>query len=600
MPSIEDTIKQAVTNGLLSQQSANNIIKWYFEPEYLEYRNELESQINDHNWQELDDAFYSQIRVGTGGIRGPIGIGPNRINRRTIGEAAQALSNFIIEFGQEYINGGVVIGHEVRKQSKQFQRICCEVFAANGIKTYIFDDFRSTPELSFAVRYIGTTAGVQLTASHNPRTDNGFKFYWSDGGQVVPPLDEKFMQLVTSVTEVKRLSYEEAIKSSFIKIVDQAVDEAYYEAVLRQSVSGYRSAKVTFSPMHGAGSTNVLPVLKRAGYNIEVVPEQLEADENFPTAYGEVINPEFDEVMELPIKLASQNDSDIAITSDPDADRIRVAYRDNISGKDTINLLSGNEVGILLTKYLLSELKLSNKLKSENLIIETYVTSSLISKIASAYQVKIIDNLLVGFKYIGEIISGLANVDDFVFAAEESLGYFRGNYARDKDGACSALLIAELASKLKEEQKTLADYLDEIYAEHGYFNNSLMQLNLGEGVEGKNNIIKVMLGLRANPPKNLVNEPIISINDRLSEERRTPSKYVAGATGDQLSFILSNDNLNRLTIRPSGTEPIIKIYLQYWQEVGNKDLETVKKTVNEKSQQLINDMKLYCQQFIKS
>jgi phosphoglucomutase len=236
-----DAINKAVTAGQLSTEASEYLLTWLSQPDYADFSSELQGLIGTEKWSELDDAFYTRIRVGTGGIRGPLGVGPNRINTRTIGEAAQALSNFIQGFGEEAVAKGVVVGHEVRKGSRDFAEMCCEVFAANGIKSYIFDHYRSTPELSFAVRHLGVVAGVQLTASHNPRTDNGFKFYWTDGGQVVPPLDLKFMSLVTAVSGITRMPYQEAVAAGLITEVGADVDTAYIAAVLQQGVTAYAS-----------------------------------------------------------------------------------------------------------------------------------------------------------------------------------------------------------------------------------------------------------------------------------------------------------------------------------------------------------------------
>lgn len=287
----------------LSPEAFKNLNEWLSSGEFITYQDEINSLISENNYKELEDSFYTHIKIGTGGIRGKIGAGPNRINLRTIGEAAQGLANFIHDFGQEAKDKGVVISHEVRKNSRIFAELTCSVLAANGIKSFLFDDIRATPEVSFAVRHLGTIAGVQLTASHNPRTDNGFKFFWTDGGQVVPPLDQRFMQLVLDVKEIKKMSFEEAQEKGFVKIIGKQVDSAYFQKLRELSIVKSRSAKIAFSPLNSSGITNALPILKEQSYDITVLEEQANPDENFPGAFRDYINPEFEEVLEPTTKL---------------------------------------------------------------------------------------------------------------------------------------------------------------------------------------------------------------------------------------------------------------------------------------------------------
>ncbi len=566
----------------LSTEAATNLETWLTNPEYQIYLEELNQLITEKNWTELEDRFYKHAEIGTGGIRGIVAAGINRINLRIIGEAAQGLSQFIEDFGPEAKKKGVVVGHEARKMSRLFAQLCCEVFAANGIKSYLFDGLRATPEVSFAVRHLGTVAGVQITASHNPRTDNGFKFYWTDGGQVVPPYDQNFMELVANVTDIKKMAFEEAKNQGLVEIIGEQVDKAYIQSVRGLSLVKNRSAKIVFSPIHGAGSTNVLPVLQQEGYSVTMVPEQAAPDENFPTAKGDLINPEYPEVMELPIALAEKIGADVAINSDPDADRIGVAVKKSFSSNE-MQFLTGNEVGIVMVHFLLTQLKDQGKLKPNNLVIETYVTTSLISEIAKSFGIKVEDNLLVGFKFIGEIIEKMENKDDFVFAAEESLGYLRGTFVRDKDSAIASIIVAEMVSYLKDQQKTVLNYLDTIYQEYGYYRNILnMQEMRGKvGFENRN---QIMIAFRHHPPTDIGGHKILEIIDRLPEEKRPVEKYKCGATGDQITYVLSSDQKSRVTARPSGTEPKIKYYIQYFGQGPN--LEDTKNEVDSRAEKL--------------
>lgn len=582
-----EIVEKSVKEGKLSSEASTNVILWLTSPQFKEFVPEIEKLLDAQNWLELEDAFYTRIAVGTGGIRGPVGVGPNRINLRTIGEAAQGLSQFILDFGPEYAKKGVVIGHEVRKMSKEFTKLCCEVFAGNGIKAFMMDHYRSTPELSFAVRNLGTVAGVQITASHNPRTDNGFKFYWTDGGQVVPPYDLKFMDLVTNVTNIAIMDFEEAKNKDLIEIVGEEIDKDYFKEVRNLSLVKSRSAKIVFSPIHGAGLTNVLPVLEQEGFDVTVVPEQREPDENFPTAHGDLINPEYREVMELPISLGEKLGADVVINSDPDADRIGVAAKISFDS-NKLQFLTGNEVGETMVYFILSQLKKQNKLPKDGVVIETFVTSSLIADITRSFGIKAIDDLLVGFKFIGEIIEKMAEKSDFIFAAEESLGYLRGTFVRDKDAAIASLTVAEMVSWLKDEGKTLIDYQDEIFEKFGYYKNILKQVEL-KGKTGKTHIHKIMTGLRANPPLELAGFSVSEMIDRLDPEMRLPEKYKVGKTGDQLTFILNGDSKWQVTARPSGTEPKIKYYIQaYGPPAGgvDGDLAGVKSKVNEDASNL--------------
>lgn len=577
-------VENAVKHDDLSAEASTNIILWLTDPQFKQFVPDIEKLLEDKNWHELEDAFYTRIAVGTGGLRGPIGVGPNRINLRTIGEAAQGLSQFILDFGSESVKKGVIVGYEVRKLSGEFAKLSCEVFAGNGIKAYLFDHYRSTPEVSFAVRYLGTTAGVQITASHNPRTDNGFKFYWADGGQVVPPLDLKFMDLVTDVTGIERMDFEEAKNRGLTEIVGEEVDKEYFKQIKGLSLIKNRSAKIVFSPIHGAGLTNILPILETEGFDVTVVPEQAEPDENFPTAHGDLINPEYKEVMELPISLGEKLGADVVINSDPDADRIGVAVKKSFKSNE-MQFLTGNEVGEVIAYFILTLLKKQGRLNKDGLVIETFVTSSLIADIARSFGVRVVDDLLVGFKFIGELIENLDNKDDFIFAAEESLGYLRGTFVRDKDGAIASFTLAEIVSWLKDEGKTVTDYQDEIYEKYGYYKNILNQVEF-KGKIGKQHIHAIMTGLRTDPPRELAGFPVLEMIDRLDPESRLPEKYRVGKTGDQLTFILSEDKRWQVTARPSGTEPKIKYYIQAYEKVeGN--LEQVRSRINEQAEKIV-------------
>lgn len=579
----------------LSEEAIKNLDLWLSDSRFQVFQKDIQLLLVSNDVPQIEDSFYKHIEIGTGGIRGTLGVGPNRINARTIGEAAQGLANFIEDFGQSAKDKGVVVGYEARKQSREFAELCCRVFAANGIKSYFFDGLRATPETSFAVRFLKATAGVQLTASHNPRTDNGFKFYWSDGGQVVPPVDQKFMELVAGVDEIAEMDLDAAKKAGLVRIIGEKIDKAYIEAIRELTLASERGAKIVFSPIHGAGITNVLPVLEKQGFDVELVPGQEKPDENFPTAVGDLINPEYKEVMELPMKYGEEKNADIVINSDPDADRIGVAAKIQI-GKNKLQFLTGNEVGAVMCHFILDRLREKSLLKPQNLIIVTFVTTSLISDIAKSFGVRVIDDLLVGFKFIGEIIEKLENKDDFIFAAEESLGYLRGTFVRDKDAAIAALTLAELVSFLKEQNKTLIDYLEDIYGKFGYYKNILNMREM-RGKVGFENTGRIMRGLRKEPPESLGKAQVLKVLDRLPEEKRTEGKYKTGMTGDQLTFILSEDGKTRVTVRPSGTEPKIKYYIQVFGS-ADPNMEVLKDKIDAKAADLEESILLEARKYI--
>lgn len=574
----------------LSSEAFTNLNLWVTKPEYSIYKNDIEKLISENSITELEDAFYTSIRIGTGGIRGKIGAGPNRINLRTIGEAAQGLANFISDFGQEAKDKGVIVSHEVRKNSREFAKLTCSVLAANGIKTFLFDGIRATPEVSFAVRHLKATAGVQLTASHNPRTDNGFKFFWTDGGQVVPPLDQKFMQLVLDVKEIKKMNFEEAEKQDFVKIIGKEVDEAYFQKLRELSLVKTRSAKIAFSPLNSSGITNALPILKQEGFDVTVLESQARPDENFPGAYRDYINPEFEQVLQPTTEFGEKIGADIAICTDPDGCRFAASFKTNINS-NKLTYLTANEIASAMLYLILNKLKEEGKIKPELLLVKIFASTSLATDIAKSFGISVVEDLLVGYKWIGQAVEHMKNTKDFIFSFEDTCGYCRGDFIRDKDGAIGAITAAEMVSFLKDQGKTVTDYLNEIYLKYGYYRNVLYQVE-SFGKEGFEDIVKFYKALRSNPPKEIAGLKVLKIIDKLPEEQRKPENYKAGVTGDEITFILSEDERIRLLTRPSGTQPQFKYYLQTFGQVNN-NLEKVKKEVDDLAQAIENSMYEY-------
>jgi phosphomannomutase len=576
-----DLLGTIQSRARLSPEALQNLKLWLEDPALAEFRPEITALVEGAEWDDLEDAFYKHINIGTGGIRGAIGPGPNRINTRTIGEAAQALCQFIDARGAETRAGGVVVGHEARRGSVDFARVCCEVFAANGIRALTFNGVRSTPEVSFAVRHLRATAGVQITASHNPKTDNGFKFYWSYGGQVVPPLDQEFMELVSQVREIRRLPLESG-GERWVTHLGPEVDEAYLAAVGGLSVEPSRSAVVVFSAIHGAGKTNVLPVLQRAGFSVQPVMEQLEPDSSFPTAAGKLINPEYREVVDVPIRFAESVGADIAICADPDADRAAVAARRSVEVK-SLDLLRGDDVGAAIAHFVLGRRKQLGLSSPDDLVLETFVTTSLIADVAKSFGTEVISDLNVGFKWMAQIIQQREDEGraGFFLACEESIGYLAGNFERDKDAAIGGLLAAEMASALKDRGATVWTYLDELYAQYGCYRN-LQHLVELPGKSGMQVMREVMLGLRREPPDALGGRSVVRVLDRLAPAKSARTAYALGSGDDMLTFVLSDDLRNRVTARPSGTEPKLKYYIQLFEPVNpsSADVRSVRESLS--------------------
>lgn len=561
-------------HAYLSDDAVRNITSWLEQPKYQEYKQELEELIAQEQWQLLEDSFFKVIEFGTGGRRGTTGIGSNRINRVTMGESAQALCEYAASFDETAKEKGVVIACDTRLTSKELSEYCASVCAANGFKTYIFDSFRATPELSFAVRHLGAAIGIVVSASHNPPADNGFKAYWSDGGQLVAPHDKGVMQAAAAVEEIHSLDFTSAVEGKKIEIIGKEVDDAYIAAALEEAVGEARDLKIVYSPLHGAGQTNVLPLLKAAGFNdISVVKDQMMPDGNFPTVEGHKANPEEKIANDRAVAQMLAEDADIAITNDPDADRIGVMVRRG----DEAHYLNGNQSAVLATEYSLRKLHELGTLTPKHYIAKTIVTTDFLNALASTYGVTLYGNMLIGFKYIGELILKKESTDElFVIGGEESYGLLKGDYARDKDGATGALPLAEYAAELKLENKTLYDRLLELYQEHGLYLERLDSAYF-EGAIGFTRMQQVMADIRKAPPSEVDGQKITAILDYSTLERldlqsgeKTPIDCIAG---NVVVLEFNNDERCRITVRPSGTEPKIKLYTQ-WYESASNDIES--------------------------
>ncbi|WP_427338001.1 phospho-sugar mutase [Caloranaerobacter sp. DY30410] len=515
------------------------------------------------NVEEIEDRFYKDLEFGTGGLRGKIGAGTNRINKYTVSKATQGLANFIIENGSDYVKRGVVIAHDSRHKSREFAQTAALVLAANGIKAYLFEDLRPTPELSFAVRYLKASAGIVITASHNPPEYNGYKVYWEDGGQVVPSLADKIIEKVNEVTEfsmIKIISKEEALNNGLLNIIGEEIDKEYINKVKDLSVRDDidKNIRIVYTPLHGTGNMPVRRVLKELGYiNVFVVESQEHPDPNFSTV--EYPNPEDPNAFKLAIELGEKVDSDIILGTDPDCDRVGVVVK-NKEGE--YKVLSGNQTGALLLDYILNSMTEKGILPKNSVMVKTIVTSELGRVIAKHYGVETIDTL-TGFKFIGEKIKEFEESGDknFIFGYEESFGYLTGSFVRDKDAVIASMLICEMAAYYKSKGMTLYEALINLYERYGYYIEDLHSIKL-EGIEGKKKIDEVMESFRNSYPTKIGNLNLKIFNDyKVSKSfnySKDSSEDILLPKSNVLKFIFDDESWYAL--RPSGTEPKLKIY----------------------------------------
>jgi len=548
-------------NGDVSDEAYANITRWLEEEQYADFRDDIHEMIHAKDFAELNDCFYTIIPFGTGGRRGPSGPGPNRMNLRTVGESAQGLADYIQDHGDEGKRRGVAIAHDTRLNSRQFAEETARVLAGNGIKAFLFEGYRSTPELSFAVRHLNAMAGVVISASHNPPRDNGFKAYWEDGGQIVPPHDKNIIAKVMEVTDIASMPLDEARDKGLFEEIGRDVDAAYLQRVVGVLLTDARDVKVMYSPLHGTGTTNITPALSAAGFDqVQLVEEQTAPDGNFPNVPDHFPNPELPAALEMVMAKAKAAECDLAMASDPDADRLGGA----IPGPDgSMVRLNGNQIGALITEFILSEKQKAGTLPKRGIVVRTLVTSPLISEIARAYGVETEENLLVGFKYIGELIEKMDPDMEFLFGSEESHGYLAGTFVRDKDASIAAVLMAELAANLKREGKTVYGQLNQIFRTYGCYAETLKNLYLA-GQEGSRQITHIMATLRDDPPTAIGGHDVAEMIDRQSGKiLQVPGKAdvgeVDGAKGDVLVFRLTEGG--EVTVRPSGTEPKAKFYV---------------------------------------
>ncbi len=587
---LAERVRQAVLQGNLSESAEKNVNLWLTEPKYASYRDELASMIEKEMWDEINDAFYQIIPFGTGGRRGKVGLGSNRLNEIAYAESAQGVANKLRKKITDR-RPKVVIGYDTRLTSPEFTLKTACVLAGNDIDVYLFDGPRSTPQLSFTIKALECDAGIVISASHNPPQDNGFKAYWSDGGQVVPPLDGELIQEVMNATEINELSYEQACGKGLIHRLGPEHDRQYQDAVISQALTSNRKLKIVFSPLHGTGINSVYPILQRAGFkDVHLVESQKDPDGRFKNVPKHQPNPEVLTGLDASIALAKAIGADVVMASDPDADRLAVAVPSRTAGEFTI--LSGNQCAALMMEFIGQQMQAAGTLKNNHTVYSTCVSSPLMPTIARSYGLKVNNSLLVGFKWIAEQIEKQADPNDFLFGSEESIGFMKGPQTRDKDGAIGALVFAELAATQKAQGKSVLDFMDETYRKYGYFADGGTAIYL-EGAKGSERMARIMATLRENPPKSIGPHEVLAIIDRENGQIRDMSGKIVdsvdGPASNLLIFRLEKDHKSWVAVRPSGTEPKIKFYVSLYAPVTG-DLDSIRTEQRQAVQDLLKTM----------
>lgn len=582
----------AVSAKQITAGAATHIREWLTEPQYAEYADQVAEHITGEKWQELDDAFWTIIPFGTGGRRGKMyPIGSNTINDRTIGESAQGLADYVKQTLDPDAELSCAIARDTRHRSEDFARLCAEIMVAAGFKVYFLRGYRSTPELSFAVRYKNCSCGIMVTASHNPPSDNAVKVYWSNGAQVLPPHDKGIIDRVMNTEEIERADFDEAVAAGKIVSCEEEVDKAFIDAVVGQATPGPRDLKVLYSPLHGVGATCVVPTLERDGFsNVEIFALHAEPSGDFPNVPGHVSNPENPQVFDAIVEHAMKTGADVCLATDPDCDRIGVAAPLTMQPGSDWRTLTGNQIGGLLADYVCE----TRKLSPEKFQVTTLVTTRLVHRIGESYGIKTIGDLLVGFKWIAQAIDDYG-AENFLFGAEESHGYMAGTHVRDKDGAVAAMLACELAAKLKAESKTLHEKLDDLFWQHGVHAERTVSVMM-PGSDGMARMKEVMTQFRTGPPSEVAGIKVAQRRDYLENvttKSAGATEPLVGPTGDLVILDLADDG-NYIACRPSGTEPKIKFYMfAYTAPEMLHDLEVTKKDLDERLKVMEADLRKF-------
>ena len=570
----------------MNNEIAARIQQWQQPPFDSETIHEINQLVQQNNEKELYERFYTNLEFGTGGLRGIIGAGTNRMNIYTVGMATQGLANYILQKGSAA--QGVVIAYDSRRMSDVFSKEAASILAANGITVYLFSDITPTPICSYAIRYFKATSGIVITASHNPPEYNGYKVYWNDGGQVVPPQDKEIIdevQKINAITQIKKIDFHQAAGNKLIQLVGNEIINSYADKLSKVIFKSQELSpiNIVFTPLHGTGYKIVPMILQKFGFtNVHVVEKQANPDGNFPTVASP--NPEEPEALTMAIALAKTINADIVLATDPDADRMGVAFKDT-NGEYT--LINGNQIGSMLLYYILLQRQHHNRLPRNSFVVKTIVTTELQQAIADQFNVSM-ENVLTGFKWIAKKIREYEHTHTFIFGGEESYGYLPLDFVRDKDAVSSCYFFAEMTHWLHKQNKTLNDFLDEIYTTFGYYNEKLVSLTL-KGVEGIEKIKIIMKHFRSNPPQQFAGIKVVSILDGkagIVDIARGATKKTNLPPSDVLQYSLENGS--KVTMRPSGTEPKIKFYFSSCKQVD--DIKQAAQEVNHCNSKLADEL----------
>jgi phosphoglucomutase len=553
-------------------------------------KDEIE-KLAKENPNELADAFYRNLEFGTGGLRGIMGVGTNRMNKYTVGMATQGYANYLKRsFPDRQVK--VAIAHDSRNNSRFFAETTANVFAANGIKVHLFESLRPTPELSFAIRNLGCQGGVVCTASHNPKEYNGYKAYWNDGAQLVPPHDKNVIKEVEKIASVDDVKWKGSDEN--IVIIGKQIDEEYIKMVKGLSVypeviAKHKDLKIVYTPIHGTGIMLVPEVLKRFGFtNVNIVEEQSRPDGDFPTVVYP--NPEEKETMSIGLKKAKEMEAGILLGTDPDADRVGIGVKDN---HNEWVLMNGNQTAVLAFNYLIEARKAKGIAKPNDMVVTTIVTTGMINRIAEKNGVKCY-NVLTGFKWIAELIRLKEGKENYVIGGEESFGLMIGDKIRDKDAVSAVALLCEMAAYEKEKGRTLFEKMIDLYIEYGFYKEDLISITK-KGMDGQQQIAAMMEAYRSQPPKNINGSDVVQLLDyqlQKGKNLKTAEEWVIELPkSNVLQFILADGSV--ISARPSGTEPKIKFYFSVNTKLEKaSDFDKVNKELDEKIKAVIKDMKL--------
>lgn len=573
----------------MEQKILDSVNNWLNDDYDQDTKNEIR-RLMAEDPTEITESFYRTLEFGTGGLRGIMGVGPNRMNKYTVASATQGLANYL-KTNYPETDLKVVVSHDSRNNSRFFAEVTAQVFAANGILCYLFDSLRPTPELSYAVRHLNCHAGVMVTASHNPKEYNGYKAYWTDGGQIIPPHDKGIINEVNAITSIHQIKWEG--NKDKIVIINKEVDDRYLEKIAGlslnpEAIQRHKNLSIVYTPLHGTGITMVPKALEMFGFaNVTVLESQRNPDGNFPTVASP--NPEEKSAMQLAMAEADKIGADLVLATDPDADRVGIAVRNN---KGEMELFNGNMTGSLLIYYMLSQWSAKRKITGKEFIVKTIVTTELIRTIADAFKVECFD-VLTGFKYIADKIQSLPD-RRFIAGGEESYGYLIGDFVRDKDAVSACCMIAEMAAVLADEGKTLYDLRQDLYKKYGYYQESLLSITK-KGQQGANEIQQMMTGYRTCPPMVINQSPVIKIIDYKSSEsidfQNNKKENIDLPKSDVLQFFTADGT--KITIRPSGTEPKIKFYFGVKEDLKpNDNLEQIHQKLQAKIDAVIDSLKL--------